>query len=179
MANRSYVYSADTAPKKGKAPKPIRSLSEFNWGIPLAHKILASGSPVRGPSIIWDQAIGISADWSVGTSRLLGLFDALSKEKKVAKPKDLAVAIAETKKTFASKKFKGKLILLEAGEIFDMEGGSLEKRCDALITEIGKVAKEVDAAIAGKGKLLSKLAKTWEEDLGVEWSDVLYFDFGD
>ncbi len=42
MANRSYLYTLDAVPTKKKTPKPIRSLGEWGWDIPLAHKILAS-----------------------------------------------------------------------------------------------------------------------------------------
>lgn len=56
--------------------------------------------------------------------------------------------------------------------------GDLVKRCDLVIKEIPKIIKSVDEAIAGKGKLLAHVAKTWEKELGLYWSDVLYFDFG-
>ena len=53
MANRSYIYTVDSVPTKKKQPKPIRSLSEFGWDIPLVHKILASENPRLCQSVIW------------------------------------------------------------------------------------------------------------------------------
>jgi hypothetical protein len=41
-----------------------------------------------------------------------------------------------------------------------------------------KVDRDIEAALAGKGKLVEETAMSWEEDLGLYWSDVLYFDFG-
>jgi hypothetical protein len=179
MANRSYLYTVDVAPTKKKTPKPIRSLSEWGWDIPLSHKILASEGPKRCQSAIWgDHEIGVVADFAAGRDRLLALLDVLAK----AKPKNakaFAAAAAETKKTLASKKHAGKFTLLECGEIFDMLDDDLTKSADRLVEkDIAAVRKKVDAAIAGKEKAwVAKLAKSWEKDLGLYWADVLYFDF--
>jgi hypothetical protein len=181
MANRSYLYTLDKAPVKGKkAPKPIRSLSEWGWDIPLSHKILASESPKRCQSAIWvEQEIGIVADFPAGRDRLLAFVDVVAKNKP-AKAKDFATAAAETKKVLASKKHAGKLTLLECGEIFDMQRDDLVVSADRLVEkEIPALAKKVDAAIAGKGKpWVASVAKKWEKELGLYWADVLYFDFG-
>ncbi len=182
MANRSYLYTLDAVPTKKNTPKPIRSLSEWGWDIPLAHKILASENPKRCQSAIWsDHEIGVVADFAAGRDRLLAFLDVLAK----AKPKNakaFAAAVAETKKTLASKKHAGKFALLECGEIFDLLDDDLVVSANRLVDEeIPAARKKVDASIAGEGSAkawVSKLAKTWEKDLGLYWADVLYFDFG-
>ena len=70
-----------------------------------------------------------------------------------------------------------------AGEIFECTASSvaaIEKLAKKLVdADIPAARKKVDAAIAGKEKpWLAKVAKTWEKELGLYWSDVLYFDFG-
>jgi hypothetical protein len=180
MANRSYVYSVDAVPTKEQNPKPIRSLSEYNWDIPLAHKILASGAPRRCQSAIWEKhEIAIVGDYAVGKDRLIRFLDALAASGRMAKKDDFSAAVKETKEVLASEKHAGKLILLEAGEIFDMSGEGLVEGCDALVEEISGLAKRVDDAITGQNEaLLRKVAEGWEKDLGLYWADVLYFDFG-
>ncbi len=72
MANRSYVYSIDAIPAPGQAPKPIRSLTEFNYDVPRVHKILASAAPERCQSVIWpDHRVGVVASYAGGVERLL------------------------------------------------------------------------------------------------------------
>jgi hypothetical protein len=180
VANRSYIYTVDEVPTKKRQPKPIRSLGEWGWDIPLAYKILASEKPKRCQSAIWkDHAIGVVADFAPGRDRLLAFLERLA----AAKPKDNKAfdeAVAETKKTLASKKRAGKLVLLECGEIFDMHDADLVESANALVgDEIHSARRKVDAVLAGKeAKWLAGVAKDWEKSLGLYWADVLYFDFG-
>jgi hypothetical protein len=180
MANRSYVYAVDTLPTKKKQPKPIRSLSEFGWGVPVAHQLLASGSPRRCQSAIWEEhEIGIAGDFKVGRDRLFRFLEALAGVKGLKKKDAFAEAVAETRAFLEAKKHVGKYILLEAGEIYDLLDGELVDACEAQIREIGKTAERVERAIAGKEpKFMAKLAKSWEAELGLYWADVLYFQFG-
>jgi hypothetical protein len=173
MANRSYVYSVDTRPEPGKQPSPIRSLSEFNWDIPLAHKILASQAPSRCQSVIWEEhRIGVVADYAGGVERLLKFLDAVG-----VKDKAFEDAVAETRQVLD--KHRGKYLLVEAGEIYDLSGNDLADECERLLAELPLVAKRVDGAIAGAEKdWLAEVAAEWEEKLGLYWADVLYFDFG-
>ncbi len=177
MSNRSYVYTVDTIPTKKKKAKPVRSLSEWAWDVPLAHKILVSASPKRCQSCIWTQEIGVAGEFEGGRDRLLQFLDALGKVK-VKTPKVFAKAVATTKTVLAHKKYVGKFILIDAGEIYDMEGGGLVACAKAFIKDVGTITKKVDRAIAGKeNRWLSTIGKKWDEELGIEWSDVLYFDF--
>ncbi len=180
MANRSYLYTLDAVPSKKKKVKPIRSLGEWGWDIPLSHKILASENPKRCQSAIWgDHEIGVVADFPAGRDRLLALLEVVA-QAKPKNPKAFTEALAETKKTLASKKHAGKFTLLECGEIFDMLDDDLLVSANRLVDEeIPALKKKVDAAIAGKEKKwVSEVAKTWEKNLGLYWADVLYFDFG-
>jgi hypothetical protein len=178
MANRSYVYTVDAVPTKKKRPKPIRSLSEFGWDIPLAFKILASEKPKRCQSLIWDLEIGVVARFPEGRERLLRFLDVLGKTGEAENAFDSAVA--EASKALTHKKHVGKLVVLEAGEIFDLLKGSHVNNAKALVDEdIPAARKTVDAAIAGREtKWLAGVARTWEKTLGLYWADYLYFDFG-
>src|SRR5262245_55965843 len=139
MANRSYVYTVDTLPEPDKQPSPIRSLTEFNWDIPLVHKILASVEPRRCQSVIWaEHEIGIVADYAGGVSRLLEFLDVLAP---VVNQKEFHDAVAEARDVLASDKHKGKFLLLEAGEIYNMSDGELVDECEQLLSALPEVAK--------------------------------------
>jgi hypothetical protein len=181
MANRSYLYSVDAAPTKKKNPWPIRGISEFNWGIPLAHELLASGRPRVCASAIWkEHRIGVVARYDRGVEALLGFLETLGAS---GKPKDapaFAESVAKTKRFLASKKNRGELFLLEAGEIFDLAGGDLAESARRLVAdEIPASAARAAAAAAGREKKwLAELRETWQEKLGIGWwSEVLYFSF--
>ena len=163
---------------KGKKTKPIRSLSEWAWDVPVSHMILASEAPKKCQSIVWAQQIGITADFAAGRDRLLAFIDVVGKAKP-KNPKAFAAAVEATKKVMKSKKYVGKLTQLEAGEIFDMSGHPLGVAHKNLLKDLATTRKKVEAAIAGKeAKWVKHLAKEWETELGLEWSDVLYFDPG-
>jgi hypothetical protein len=176
MANRAYLYSVDAKPEPGKVPKPVRSLSEHNWDIPLAHKILASVDPQRCQSVIWtEHRIAIVADYAGGVSRLTKFLDRLGEQIRDAA---FVEAVAETREVLSDDAFRGELILLEAGEVFDMMGGDLGAHCDRLVAECADVGRKVDAAIAGGEQAwLTDAAVDWQAKLGLYWADVLYFDF--
>jgi hypothetical protein len=179
MANRSYLYSVDSILAGKKKVKPIRSLSEWNYAVPLSHQLLVSGSPKRCTSAIWDHEIGIAGEYGPGRDRLLRLLAALEETRGLKKKDEFVEAATETRKVLQSKKRAGRYFLLEAGEIFDLGDEELVPACDALVKEVSRVAREVDEALSGHTpKLLSRLAKRWEDELGLYWADVLYFDFG-
>jgi hypothetical protein len=177
MANRSHVYLTDQLPTKAKHKRgQFRGVCEWNWEIPISHLLLVANKPKRVQSAIWkDHEIGIAADSKGAVERLLAFIDLLGQgEVKSAGYWDDCVD--ETKKFFASKKRKGKWFLLEAGELFDMSGNDLVKECDAVVKAIPAMVKKVDKALAGGEKpWVSKLRKNWEKELGLYWSDVLYY----
>jgi hypothetical protein len=77
MANRSYLYSADSMPNEAEIPKRVRCISEHNWEIPLAHKLMVGRGTTIVPSMIWNPPIGIAADYADGAALLLNLLRAV------------------------------------------------------------------------------------------------------
>src|SRR5689334_18873350 len=70
MANRSYLYSVHSLPTAADIPKPVRCISEHNWSIPLAHKLLIGRETAVVPSMIWNPRIGIAGDFAGGAALL-------------------------------------------------------------------------------------------------------------
>jgi len=180
MANRSYVYTADAIPWKGQPdPKPIRSLGEWGWEMPLAHKILASESTVRCRSVIWpERETGIAARFAPGRDRLLAFLDVVAKSSPPA-PTELEAALAETRAALADPKHAGTYTLLEGSEIYSLANPDVEASAESFAQRfIPNVRAKVDAAIDGKkSKWLEGIVSDWQNKLGLFWSDVLYFDF--
>ena len=168
MANRSHLYSVDTFPTKASPPKPIRGLSEWNWDIPLSHKILMGHGAVACTSVIWgDHEIGALANFERGVSTFLAFLGALGAERERAEAE-----------AFLTKQ-KGKFLLLEAGEIFDISGEPLIDGVNRLVDhDIPAVAGRV-AAVLGGGETAwrKELAANPTESLGLTWSEVLYYSF--
>jgi hypothetical protein len=176
MANRSYLYSVDTIPTADRQPSPIRSVSEFNWDIALYHRVLMTGGPRRCQSAIWpDHEIGIVADYAAGTDRLLRLLELVR-----GVSEELDRSIDASREVLASDKHRGRYLLLEAGEIFDLLDEDLVDQADRLVNiELPGTASQVDRALAGEADdWVSQLASDWREQLDLYWADVLYFDFG-
>ena len=178
MANRSHVYVTDKLATKAKNKRgQFRGISEWGWDIPISHLLLVANKPRRVLSAIWkEHEIGIVGESKGAVERLLRFIELLGAGK-VKNQSDWDEAVDETQKFFAKKKSQGKWFVLEAGEIFDMSGNSLVKECDAALKAIAAMVKKVDKALAGGEKpWLTKLRKNWEKELGLYWSDILYYE---
>ncbi len=175
MANRSYLYTCDETPS-GKGFY-ARGLNEYGWNIPLVHKLMMAGSPRVVHSAIWDRDIGILADRAGAFERVIAFLDKVA-EGKISKRAELDSELAEMKQ-FLGKAPPSRYLLLEAGEIFDIMDGDLDKHAKDLIAEIPKLVAKADRAIAGKeAKWLDQLRKKWRDEVSTGfWSDVLYFSF--
>lgn len=79
MANRSYVYAADELPVPGQARPAAKGVSEWNWDVPLVHRVLLTGNPQVRPSLIWleDDALAIAGDYATGVANLAVFLAAL------------------------------------------------------------------------------------------------------
>src|SRR5690606_32698343 len=75
MANRSHLYTCDEVP--GAESFYARGLSEYNWDIPLVHKLMMANAPRVVRSAIWDHDIGILAEREGAFERVLAFFDRL------------------------------------------------------------------------------------------------------
>jgi hypothetical protein len=177
MGNRSLLFTADTIPTADHLPDPIRPLAEWN-GLPPVHMILASAEPRRCQSVIWrDQAIGVAADYAAGVARLLGFLDAFAKLGTLPRDRGFAVARTEAERVLASDKHRGRYLLFETGDTFGGPQGDLTAEVEGMISEaIPATLRAVDETIAGQPPpSMLRLAEGWRRQLGLAWSDVLYY----
>ena len=195
MANRSYLYTTNHLPEspEWEEVRDLHSISEWNYDIPLAFKLLLAGNPMAVKSSIWEtpEKIAIAGDFETG---LAALNDYLSRL-----PPEAETLVAETKSFLTKASNERKYFILECGEIFDMEEGLLEAKNLALIEEIKSIRNEIDALAVPKliipevpergflDKLLGRKQETQKHDplepfygLGLgNWSNILYFQFGE
>ncbi len=187
MANRSYLYSANTLPESPEwsAQKALHGISEYKYDIPLVFKILLTGNPAAYRSSIWETAekIAIAGDYSRGLANLTKYLNRISDP--AARP-----LVDEAIQFLSAPTHSRKRFILECGEIFDLTEGSLTEKNSALLAEIQEISANIDylptpqLANAQTG-FLSKLFKVkapdpllpyYEIGLG-SWSEILYFDF--
>ena len=179
MGNRVLLFSVDSIPESGRHPHPIRALSEWNGGASLVQDLLVSGAPQRCQSVIWpEHRIGIVGDYDTGVQRLWTFLDALGKLGSLPEDQDFQEAVQQARGVLSSPEHRGRYMLLEAGEIF---GGSM----DALETEAENYVNEsIPAVVRGAETLiaraplppwLARLPDSWREELGLYWTDVLYY----
>jgi hypothetical protein len=71
MANRSYLYAADAVPSDSAIPDSIRCVSEYNWGIPLVHKLLVGKGTRVLPSMLWDRPICLGGEFKPAAGEFL------------------------------------------------------------------------------------------------------------
>jgi hypothetical protein len=178
MANRSYLYAADSAPGPNTPPKPIRCISEHNWSIPLIHQLLAGRGTRVGPSIIWDHPIGISADYAGGVElatrflRVLGEGDTPEH----AEVRERALFITDF---LADPKRVSRYFLLETGEIIDLDGQDLREGVRWVAEDLipGGVARAEKAIAGDDPEWLAHILASWRDNIDSFYSDVLYFSF--
>src|SRR5690349_6988916 len=93
MANRSYLYASDLVPARDidRSLRRIIGISEWNYDIPIAYKLLASGDPRSCMSSIWDfdGDIAIVSDYEAGVRRLFAYLDRIP-ESLIARDRDEA-----------------------------------------------------------------------------------------
>jgi hypothetical protein len=182
MANRSYLYSIDAVPYSDANPRRVRGLAEWRYDIPLAFLLLVSANPRACRSMIWnsEDPIAIIGDFKPGFERLSAF---LAK----APSASLKSAADEAIRFLSDPKLLQPLILLECGEIYDLEGDNWVEQNQTLLEEIKANDGEIDALWAkargwAAAMPSSGAAKTEDQKLtsviGLDgWSTILYFDF--
>lgn len=180
MANRSYLFSIDFDRTKEKRDdtKKVCGLSEYNYGIPLSYLILASQDAEISNSIIWnyEYPIAIIADFYKGRKKLFDFLDNLL-SKNIFEQSQLENKISTTKDFLLDKKHENKYIILECGEIFEMEEGEPEDHNKNLFeTVILGIEEAIEKYLNHFPKERDK-AELWSM-LGIDnWDDVLYYSF--
>ncbi|HUS27839.1 MAG TPA: hypothetical protein VMZ53_05005 [Kofleriaceae bacterium] len=181
MANRSYLYTCDQVPTDESTDAP-RGLSELNYDIPLIHMLMAANNPRRVQSAIWSEHdIAILADREHAIERALAFADKVGAgtlDDRAAWDSDLAAM-----REFFAKVPPSKYVLLECGEIWEMQCDSLDAikaAADKLVTDCQATGARVDRALAGKEDTwLDEVRTEWQRHFGASWSEHLYFSFGD
>ncbi|WP_405982819.1 hypothetical protein [Streptomyces sp. NBC_00158] len=177
MANRSYLYSADSMPNEAEIPKPIRCISEHNWDIPLAHKLMVGRGTTVVPSMIWNPPIGIAADYAGGAALLRDLLSAVGKG--LEDDAEFAECVART--TAHLQKQQAEYFLLETGEIVSMSGDDPAESVRRLVSEdVPAAVARAEAAIAGQDDdWLASVRADWQTHFASFYADALYFSFPD
>lgn len=110
MANRSYIYGL----KDGR----YTSIGEFPYGIPYAYKVLAGYNPEPVESALFDQKVGIRADFAKGKEALYFILDFLAATKQMADQEEFEAFVAETKAFLDP--IDAEYTQLENGEIYSL-----------------------------------------------------------
>ncbi|MEU3447826.1 hypothetical protein AB0H29_11435 [Streptomyces thermolilacinus] len=176
MANRSYLYSADSLPDEARIPERIRCISEHNWDIPLAHKLMAGRGTTVVPSMIWNPRIGIAADYAEGAALLRELLRVVGEG--LEGDTEFAQCVART--TDHLEKQRAKHFLLETGEIVSMTDDDPEASVRRLAFEDIPAAAvaAAEAAIAGHAAdWLASVRADWQRHFASFYSEALYFSF--
>ncbi|MFD9102434.1 hypothetical protein ACFVZN_15300 [Streptomyces virginiae] len=175
MANRSYLYSADSMPNAAEIPKGIRCISEHNWDIPLAHKLMVGRGTTIVPSMIWNPPIGIAADYADGAALLRDLLRAVGKG--LEDDAEFAECVART--TAHLEKQRAKYFVLETGEIVSMSGDDPAATVRRLASEdIPDAVAKAEAAIAGQNDdWLASVRADWQTHFASFYCEALYFSF--
>lgn len=149
MANRSYLYSIDFDRTLGerKPGEKIFGLSEYPYSIPLSYKILVSQDSKISESINWnyEHPIAIQGDFEKGKNRLLDFLKQLQIENLFDK-EELEQQTKETLTFLNDHQLKN--IILECGEIYDMDDRALEDQNKDLYNEdIAKIENHINTIL--------------------------------
>jgi hypothetical protein len=160
MAHRSHLYAADSLPTKDDTPRPVRSVSDHNWSIPLAQLLLVGHGTTVVPSMMWDPPMCVAADYAEGADLLLALLRLVG-EGEVPDREDFDDLVALIARHLDEQ--KSRYFLLEAGEIFDLREADLDTAARELIRyEIEPAAARARAALGGG-------ETAWLEEIRREW----------
>ncbi|MFT3883272.1 MAG: hypothetical protein QM703_26915 [Gemmatales bacterium] len=163
MANRSYLYSADTLPTQEANTKPVAvGISEWNYDIPLAFRLLLSADPRKCRSLIWDfpDEIAIAGDYEYGVAHLFRYLDQI-KDPEIVQLRD------DARKFLGATENKRRYFILECGEIFELDSEPLAAQNDLLLSEVLEMESDLPCPTAALDI----------ESLGLgNWSNILYFD---
>lgn len=189
MADRSYLYATDHLPgsSEWEATRELRSISEWNYDIPLVFKLLLSGAPLPVRSSIWEteEKIALAGEAKVGLEHLNAYLARL--------PAEAAPLVAEAQSFLSRPENCRRYFVLECGEIFDMEGDNHGEQNLALLVEIRGLPAKINSLpvpsmrtnVSFLMRLFGRSTRATSRDplkpfyaLGLgNWSSILYFQF--
>jgi hypothetical protein len=195
VANRSYLYTTDHLPESPEwdEKRDLHSIAEWNYDIPLAFKLLLTGNPIAVKSSIWEtpERIAIAGEFKSGLNALEEYLGRL--------PSEAEPLVAEAKEFLLKASNERKYFILECGEIFDMEEGSLEEKNLSLLQEVSSLKSDISKLNVPESpiieipklsiidRLFGKKQEQPKTDplepfygIGLgNWSNILYFQFGE
>ena len=182
MANRSYLYTHHP----GETPE-YRDLSEWRSEAPVAHLLLVGADAAPCPSAIWsvEEKIALRGDAARSRPLFLELLDWLAPQL----PEKFLADAEEARALVTRADRQGASFHLELGEIFELTGYELhemEREAEWAAKDARGLFGEVERLVRGGGLSLKDaretrlrdLPDTWEDRLGLNFSDVLYFSLG-
>jgi len=143
MANRSYLYACNQIPgTTDEAEKSLIGLSEWNYAIPLAYKILLSSNTQACRSRIWNngEIIALIGDYNGGLSNLTQFLKRIT----------LAEALPDIENTleFLNKPSnQARYFLLECGEIFSMDDAEIASQNTLLYKKIQALQNTIEQTL--------------------------------
>lgn len=191
MANRSYLYSISEKQTEQLTGVKIRSLSEFNYSIPLTHKLMLCSNPelVQSALFGYEKPIALLGEFAGGYDLLKRFLQRLKQVPALVSRSDFDQQLEETLEFLDDRNKQLPYVLLEAGELFDMSGNLLEEDAGDLLDELDVLREEAETIIASaetnpfakaRHYQLENLHTHWQKQLGLDcWSEVLYFQFDD
>ncbi|TNY37953.1 hypothetical protein [Thermomonospora catenispora] len=175
MANRSYLYSADSLPTEKDNPQSIRCISEHNWDIPLAHELLVGYGTTVVPSMIWNGPLCVAGDYRPGADLLTGLLRVVGEGEVPDRP---AFEEMVTRTVEHLEKQKARYFLLEPGEIFALHEDDPAQGVARLPGDIELSVKRAEAALnGGEQEWVESLRRKWPDHFGSFYADYLYYSF--
>lgn len=145
MANRSYLYSIsfDKTTEDRQENDKIVDLSEYSYNIPISYKILVSQDTKLSHSIIWDyeNPIAIQGNFQKGKQKLFLFLEKLKNEN-IFDSEELEKYITDTKTFIENNELEN--VILECGEIYEMNDEDLEIQNQQLFDEIYNINNTID-----------------------------------
>lgn len=194
MANRSYLYACNEIPGTSATPeKNLIGLSESNYEIPLAYKVLLSPNPSTCRSRIWhsEEHLAITGDYDTGLAALSQFLAKITLSQ-------VQPAIKETLAFLHNPDNRRQYLLLECAEIFELHGAELGEQNKQLaddLLSLNELKAQALSAINAQADSTQKkrfgffprksstqatpdAALRTAAELGLySWSNTLYYDF--
>ncbi|ODC03452.1 hypothetical protein BFW38_07715 [Terasakiispira papahanaumokuakeensis] len=156
MANRSYLYAAHRMPMPNAERSSMIGLCEWQEQVPFTFKLMMSGNPVICTSSIWPEAgkVAIAADVTLGMQALKSFLMQLTGP--TAQP------LVREAIDFLGISIKSKpYFILEAAELFDREGDSLDVQTQCLLESLQKAPDQVPEVLAAVHAALGQRPGFW------------------
>lgn len=177
MANRTYLYAADSYPGEAlqdgsvcDVPVNLTGVAEWNWEIPALAETLVSANPKVCQSTIWDGPFGIVGDFDGGVARALELLQAVT-HPGVSEEVSTAIRALESAST------RRRYLILETAEVFALDDDPVDEQvrdlCERLAGPSGDPLDAASRINAATPADLPELVR--ETGLHAFWSEHLYF----